>query len=120
MVARAKPVAIGDPESVAALTEASKGKPDLPNSNRSEIQSVAEQLRAATPAAQLEMQRQARSDAPPPEFLRSRSDAAQTTIQQQAERSQALAVEQLRALVSGLATVAPAPPLSRPPPRDSR
>jgi hypothetical protein len=77
-------------------------KPDLPSTPMSEIKSVAEQLRAGTPDAQLEIERQARvpdRPGPPPEFLRPQSDAAQTTLQQQTERSQALAVEQLRTLM---------------------
>ena len=119
VVARAKPVAVSDSLRSAESNRTTEGKPDLPNSNRSEIQSVSEQLRTATPMAQQEVERQAHFDIQPPAFLRSRSDAAQTTIQQQAERSQALAVEQLRALVNGLATAAPAP-AARPAVGDSR
>ena len=77
-------------------------KPDMPSTPMTEIKSVAEQLRAATPEAQLEIERHAHAPGlrgAPPEFLRPHSDAAQTTLQQQAERSQALAVEQLRALM---------------------
>jgi hypothetical protein len=79
------------------------GKPDVPDSGRSEIRSVAEQLRGATPLAQLDTERQANDpNRPLPDFLRSYGDAAQTTLQQQQQRTQALAAEQLRGLIGAL------------------
>ena len=83
-------------------------KPELSYTPMSEIKSVAEQLRAATPAAQLQIERDARAPdriGAPPEFLRPQSDAAQTTLQQQAQRSQALAVEQLQALMEAFKAI---------------
>jgi hypothetical protein len=67
-----------------------------------ELKSVAEQLRSATTNAQLDVDRQAHDptgQAPLPAFLQPQSDVSQTSLQQQAQRSQALAVEQLRALM---------------------
>ena len=83
------------------LRDRASGKPETPHTPKSEIKSVAEQLSAATPAAQMAIERDARApdrQGPPPEFLRPHGDVAQTTLQQQMQRSQALAVEQLRAL----------------------
>ncbi len=77
-------------------------KPNVPYTVRSEIKNVAEQLQAATPAAQLAIDDLAHADdplGPPPAFLQPHSDVAQTTLAQQAERAQALAVAQLRALM---------------------
>ena len=79
------------------------GKPDVADTGgEGDIKSVAEQLRAASPNTQLDIEAQAHDptgQAPLPAFLRPQSDVAQTTLQQQQERSQALAVEQLRALM---------------------
>jgi hypothetical protein len=85
-------------------------KPEVPSTPMSEIKSVAEQLWAATPAAQLAIEREAHAPAgpeAPPEFLRPQSDVSQTTLQQQAERSQALAVEQLRVLMDAFKAALP-------------
>jgi hypothetical protein len=78
------------------------GKPDIPSTPKSEIKSVAEQLEAQTPLAQLAIEAAAHDpmgQSPPPAFLAPQSDVAQLTLEQQMERSQALAVEQLGALM---------------------
>jgi hypothetical protein len=84
-------------------------KPVVPSSTpKSEIMGVADQLRAATPEAQLAIEQQAHSSDPQtplPGFLQSNQDVAQTTLQQQQERSQALAVEQLSALMEAYKAV---------------
>ncbi len=84
-------------------------KPGVPPSTpKSEIMGVADQLRALAPETQLAIEQQAHSpdpQTPPPGFLQPNQDAAQTTLQQQQERSQALAVEQLRALMEAYAAV---------------
>jgi hypothetical protein len=84
-------------------------KPAVPPSTpKSEVMGVADQLRALTPDAQLAIEQQAHAtdpQTPPPGFLQPNQDAAQTTLQQQQERSQALAVEQLGALMKAYRAV---------------
>jgi hypothetical protein len=98
---------------VTALGDRTKGglKPDSPPSApNSEIKGVAEQLQAGTPEAQLAIEQHAHSpdpQTPPPGFLQPNQDVAETTLQQQQERSQALAVEQLRALMGAYQSACP-------------
>ena len=61
-----------------------------------------------TPLAQYEVERSARDpdrQGAPPAFLAGSGNVAQTTLEQQAARSQALAVEQLRALMNAYGAV---------------
>jgi hypothetical protein len=86
----------------SSSADVAAGKSDIPSTPKSEIMSVAEQLQAQTPQAQLAIEAAARNPArqgPPPAFLAPQSDATQLSLQQQTERSQALAVEQLRRLM---------------------
>ncbi len=81
------------------------GKPDIESEERSEVQSVAEQLTAALPASQLERERQAldpTGEALQPPYLSGAGNAAGTTLEQQMQRSQALATAQLKALMGAL------------------
>jgi hypothetical protein len=84
------------------------GKPDIPSTPKSEIKTIAEQLEAQTPTAQLAIEAAARDpsgEGPPPAFLAPQSDVAQLSLEQQMERSQALATEQLRALMEAYRAV---------------
>jgi hypothetical protein len=77
-------------------------KLDLQDSRQTEIKTVAEQLQAAAFNTKLAMENQAQApNGAPPGFPRS-GDVAQLTLNQQIQRTQALAVEQLRALVNSL------------------
>jgi hypothetical protein len=85
-----------------SATEIAIGKPDTLSTSKSEIKSVVEQLETATPHAQLSVEAAARDpsgNSPLPAFLAPQGNVAQLTLEQQMERSQALAVEQLRALM---------------------
>jgi hypothetical protein len=97
------------PTNTASPSPDEKLKPGVPPSTpKSEIMGVADQLRALTPETQLAIEQQARSpdpQTPSPGFLQPNQDAAQTTLQQQQERSQPLAVEQLRTLMEAYAAV---------------
>lgn len=77
-------------------------KPDVPDTGgQPEYHNVAQQLQAATANAQLEIERQAHDEtgsAPAPRFLGGPENAANTSIEQQMQRAQALATNQLRAL----------------------
>jgi hypothetical protein len=75
-------------------------KPEFPNNWQSEIRSVAAQLQAAA-SSQLATEANNWASASPADF-RSNSDVAQLTLNQETQRAQALAVEQLRALMSSL------------------
>jgi hypothetical protein len=88
-------------------TPESKGKPDLPYTKKDEVKGVAQQLHSVLPETQLATERQANSPAPTatPDFLSSPNNVAQLSIQQQIERSQALATEQLRALIDAYKAV---------------
>jgi hypothetical protein len=89
-------------QSVPPAADLDAGKPDIPSTPKSEIKTVAEQLEAQTPLAQLGIEAAARDpsgQSPPPSFLAPQSDVAQLSLEQQMERSQALATEQLGALI---------------------
>lgn len=82
------------------------GKPDVPDTGgRHEYLTVPEQLAAATVNAQMDIDRQANDptgQSPLPSFLNGPGNVANTTLEQQMQRSQALATAQLQALQSAL------------------
>jgi hypothetical protein len=96
-------------QSVPPAADLDAGKPDIPSTPKSEIKTVAEQLEAQTPLAQLGIEAAARDpsgQSPQPSFLSPQSDVAQLSLEQQMERSQALATEQLRALIQAYKSLA--------------
>lgn len=95
-------------QSVPPAADLDAGKPEIPSTPKSEIKTVAEQLEAQTPTAQLAIEAAARNPSTqtaPPEFLAPHGDVAQLSLEQQMERSQALAMEQLRALMDAYRAV---------------
>jgi hypothetical protein len=95
-------------QSTPSAADLAAGKPDIPSTPKTEIKTVAEQLDAQTPTAQLAIEAAARNPGnqiAPPAFLAPQSDGAQLSIEQQMERSQALATEQLRALMEAYRAV---------------
>jgi hypothetical protein len=82
------------------------GKPNVADTGGiHQLLTVPEQLRAATVDAQLEIDRQQHDptgQAPAPAFLNGPNNVAGTTLQQQMQRSQALATSQIQALQQAL------------------
>lgn len=99
--------ASGGGSGAAATDGASKaGKPDIADTGgRHEYLTVPEQLAAATTNAQMNIERQANDptgQSPLPGFLNGPGNVANTTLEQQMQRSQALATAQLEALQNAL------------------
>ena len=90
----------------AADVASKAGKPDVPDTGgRHEYLTVPEQLAAATVNAQMDIDRQANDptgQSPLPSFLNGSGNVANTTLEQQMQRTQALATAQLQALQSAL------------------
>ena len=100
--------AIGPGDWAKAKADIAAGKPDIPSTSASEIMNIAEQLEAQTPKAQQAVEAAAHDptgQSPIPAFLTPQGDTAQLSLQQQIERSQALAVEQLGQLMQAYKTV---------------
>ena len=106
-VAAGRPGGVGTQENLrtdGSKPEDSGGSPAAAARSTDGV-AVADQLQAMSPSWQLQQQQNAYrvgTTEPPPNFLRPHNDVAQTTIEQQQQRSQALAVEQLRALMGAM------------------
>jgi hypothetical protein len=110
-VPRAVPAVTGRGSRPSATDQAA-GKPDIPSAPKTEIKTIAEQLVAHTPQAQQAIEAAAHDpsgQSPPPEFLAPQSNAAILSVEQQMERTQALAVEQLRGLMKAFRAVGASP-----------